>query len=883
MEDLSSVSPSQTSPIASSPPPITRPKRASEGNMLHRFATENNARSAQTGAAPRGRVMSASGSMVPHSQTSSTQPLSYQQQQQHGSVKRSISAPNYTPGNQYYTHQESAQKQTLRASIFSFVGYGRDHTLPVSAQGPDEPLDGAAEDDLHSFGLRFADCTLENSYEEYFWERFYLELRSFWGWGIVLVLVYTGVFLAVNTSMVGWTVGLYGLAVLVPMGFVYKFGGNQYMSHRSCMLSYSIALVMSITGGILGISLAHWGSVETSIPYGAMIFIVGCVVPNMRIPFIFTLGINSAIYVIYVGALLLSDDSFTDARHSVLQLFILFFCCCLNIRLARMWEYHLRSEFLKSRRIGGENERLRKQVWELERNSQMIPTNEIDMESPIEKAVCILKEVISRVGEDEAQNLSQVLKVITQHQDMLMPNFTAQFESGKTIDEDVGNWLFYELASREKKPLSRQNSMGDTRRSTTVSIRRLSALSILPTITPEEEKLLEEMLAKQIPWNWDVFEIDKMTTGRPLYFVVMYLFKKYDFYSRFKLDEFKLQNFITAVEKGYNTKVPYHNNIHAADVVLSLHHLFSVGKLSKCISELDLLAGILAAAVHDYGHPGFNNAFQINSMSKKALIYNDKSVLENYHISTTWMLLKEPQNDFLFMLSEKEKKDIRSMMIDMVLATDMAYHFETLADMKTRLAAGEFDFEDARNKTLMMKVALKVADVGHVAKKEDLHEKWTNLIQSEFYLQGDREKSSGLPVSPFMDRETSSIPKSQIGFINFVVLPLFEAFNFTGDHTALVQQIKRNQVLWEARLKLEPLTPRVNGSAVTLPSLSMAQQVLPPIPQRQDSRSEMDRVDPLEKEFDSIIETNEHSVQLGTPRPVVRPPQVLVAGPNSSA
>jgi hypothetical protein len=37
------------------------------------------------------------------------------------------------------------------------------------------------------------------------------------------------------------------------------------------------------------------------------------------------------------------------------------------------------------------------------------------------------------------------------------------------------------------------------------------------------------------------------------------------------------------------------------------------------------------------------------------------------------------------------------------------------------------------------------------------------------------EKLEGLPVAPFMDREKVTKPSAQIGFISFVLLPLFEA------------------------------------------------------------------------------------------------------------
>lgn len=41
-------------------------------------------------------------------------------------------------------------------------------------------------------------------------------------------------------------------------------------------------------------------------------------------------------------------------------------------------------------------------------------------------------------------------------------------------------------------------------------------------------------------------------------------------------------------------------------------------------------------------------------------------------------------------------------------------------------------------------------------------------------LQSDREKSEGLPVAPFMDRDKVTKATAQIGFIKFVLIPMFE-------------------------------------------------------------------------------------------------------------
>lgn len=50
----------------------------------------------------------------------------------------------------------------------------------------------------------------------------------------------------------------------------------------------------------------------------------------------------------------------------------------------------------------------------------------------------------------------------------------------------------------------------------------------------------------------------------------------------------------------------------------------------------------------------------------------------------------------------------------------------------------------------------------------------TKISPCVCFGQSDREKSEGLPVAPFMDRDKVTKPTAQIGFIKFVLIPMFE-------------------------------------------------------------------------------------------------------------
>lgn len=53
---------------------------------------------------------------------------------------------------------------------------------------------------------------------------------------------------------------------------------------------------------------------------------------------------------------------------------------------------------------------------------------------------------------------------------------------------------------------------------------------------------------------------------------------------------------------------------------------------------------MFSALMHDINHTGKNNTFEEISMSKLAVLYNDRSVLENHHAATAFRLLR--QEDF---------------------------------------------------------------------------------------------------------------------------------------------------------------------------------------------------------------------------------------------
>ncbi|OAD52782.1 Calcium/calmodulin-dependent 3',5'-cyclic nucleotide phosphodiesterase 1C, partial [Eufriesea mexicana] len=269
-------------------------------------------------------------------------------------------------------------------------------------------------------------------------------------------------------------------------------------------------------------------------------------------------------------------------------------------------------------------------------------------------------------------------------------------------------------------------------------------------------------------WSFDVFSLSEAAMGAPVKYLGYDLLNRYGMIHKFKVPATVLECFLGRVEEGYcRHRNPYHNNLHAADVAQTMHYILCQTGLMNWLTDLEIFATLVAAIIHDYEHTGTTNNFHVMSGSDTALLYNDRAVLENHHISASFRILREDECNILQNLSREEFREFRSLVIDMVLATDMSFHFQQLKNMKNILSLAE----PSVDKSKAVSLVLHCCDISHPAKRWDLHHRWTMQLLEEFFRQGDKEKALGLPFSPLCDRNNTLVAESQIGFIEFIVEP----------------------------------------------------------------------------------------------------------------
>ncbi|CAJ0959815.1 unnamed protein product, partial [Mesorhabditis belari] len=315
-------------------------------------------------------------------------------------------------------------------------------------------------------------------------------------------------------------------------------------------------------------------------------------------------------------------------------------------------------------------------------------------------------------------------------------------------------------------------------------------------------------------WGPNVFKINDLSKNHALTAVTYTLLKERGLIKTFEIPANTLITYLLNLEHHYKDN-PYHNHIHGADVAQSMHVLISSPVLENVFNELEILAAIFAGAIHDVDHPGFTNQYLINTNNELAIMYNDESVLEQHHLAVAFKLLQDSNCDFLANLPRKQRLQFRKIVIDMVLATDMSKHMSLLADLKTmveakKVAGSSVVLLDKYNDRIqVLQSMIHLADLSNPTKPIDLYRQWNERILEEYWRQGDKEREAGIPISPMCDRNNVTIEQSQVGFIDYIVHPLYETWAdlVYPDAQEILDKLEENREWYQSRIPQEEPTP----------------------------------------------------------------------------
>ncbi len=118
---------------------------------------------------------------------------------------------------------------------------------------------------------------------------------------------------------------------------------------------------------------------------------------------------------------------------------------------------------------------------------------------------------------------------------------------------------------------------------------------------------------------------------------------------------------------------------------------------------------------------------------------------------------------------------MRKLIIASVLNTDMSKHFMLLTQLKTKLG-NNFPTESLDDRTLILSITLRICDHFKVVRGPNIFFKWMEAMFSEFFKQGEMEKILDLPVSKFMDQDTTNKMKAFTNYLTVVCRPLLTTY-----------------------------------------------------------------------------------------------------------
>jgi hypothetical protein len=271
-------------------------------------------------------------------------------------------------------------------------------------------------------------------------------------------------------------------------------------------------------------------------------------------------------------------------------------------------------------------------------------------------------------------------------------------------------------------------------------------------------------------FNFDILKIDEEFILRN---IVCYIFKiffeKTDFY---KINSFVFKLFVKDICDNY-LENKYHNFQHAVYVLHTVFLLMEECNLFYKLNNLVSFSILISALVHDVGHPGNNNLFEINTCSELACRYNDLSVLEQFHCHLAFEIIKK--NNLFENFTQEEFIMCRKIIINCILATDISNHKILLEIIQSKKDFG-FNFDILDEQYLLAKILVHASDISNPIQEFKQCETWAKKVSIEFHNQIQKEKDRGIkPFSCFNINSLSSFYNHEIKYINLVCKPYWEA------------------------------------------------------------------------------------------------------------
>ncbi|XP_054471761.1 dual 3',5'-cyclic-AMP and -GMP phosphodiesterase 11A [Anoplopoma fimbria] len=304
-------------------------------------------------------------------------------------------------------------------------------------------------------------------------------------------------------------------------------------------------------------------------------------------------------------------------------------------------------------------------------------------------------------------------------------------------------------------------------------------------------------------------DVDAMITA------ALRMFMELGMVQKFKIDYETLCRWLLTVRKNYRM-VLYHNWRHAFNVCQCMFAMLTTAGFQETLTEVETLALIVGCVCHDLDHRGTNNAFQAKTGSALALLYGTSATLEHHHFNHAVMILQSEGHNIFSNLSSTEYGDLMQLLKQSILATDLTLYFENRNTFFELVSKGEYNWNLKAHRDMCRSMMMTACDLGAVTKPWEISRKVAELVTSEFFEQGDRERSElKLTPSAIFDRNRKDeLPGLQLEWIDGICTPLYETLvKLNPKLQPMVDMIKANRANWEELNK-----KRQRGHSVSEPS-----------------------------------------------------------------
>ena len=268
------------------------------------------------------------------------------------------------------------------------------------------------------------------------------------------------------------------------------------------------------------------------------------------------------------------------------------------------------------------------------------------------------------------------------------------------------------------------------------------------------------------------FNVNDYENKKILSYIVYEIFMINIDFKKINISSDNMKKFIFQVSLHYYNN-PYHNFKHAVTVLQFIHLIINKIEIRKYFSDFEIFGLLVAALVHDIGHPGHTNLFEINNKSHLALKYNDKSVLENHHCSLTFYIIHSKEINLFKNLNQHNFSIVRNMIIECVLSTDMKYHDELLKNLENKFFTG-CECKTQHDRLLLGKILIHIADLSNQVRPFNISYQGSIALRNEFSNQIEKEEKLNLPIQEFMKLTSDkSFYSSEYYFSSNIVKPMW--------------------------------------------------------------------------------------------------------------